>query len=487
MFRFLLCLALLIQQAVAFSAHTEFYCNSSTGSNTYAGSTESGTPVFTTTGGNWATATGVFTKAGADLSGVSVGMFAAVMVDAGTVAARIGRITAVDNGADTITISTTAGSGSLADQTATATINVGGVWKGPNAAVGFPLGFVTNALMDASSNPPRVNLKNNATYSISAQTDANDAGPITWQGYTTTAGDGGLALIDGGANNVSLFYVSGAGNTFKDISVGNMGTTGGFAWAIDGARTQLHHCVAHNCRSYGFHFNAADITAVECEAYNCNISNNAGRGGFVLTNSGTFIRCISHDHTVANGNGFVVSAGVVSFRECIADTCVGIGYSISSTNAVSMTGCDAYNNTSDGIRLANATDGIFYIENCNLIDNGGYGINGSSATTRHGAIRNCGFGAGTAANTSGDSTGLSNLVVSGSVTYASNATPWTDPANGDFRISLATAKNAGRGVFTQTAASYAGAVGYPDIGAAQATASAGGVVDPFSSSIPGVP
>ncbi len=88
---------------------------------------------------------------------------------------------------------------------------------------------------------------------------------------------------------------------------------------------------------------------------------------------------------------------------------------------------------------------------------------------------NCGYGAGTQANTSGATNGTGDLDVGGAVTYASDATPWADPANGDFRISLAAAKGAGRGAFTQTAASYAGTVGYPDIGAAQSAASGGGI------------
>jgi hypothetical protein len=67
------------------------------------------------------------------------------------------------------------------------------------------------------------------------------------------------------------------------------------------------------------------------------------------------------------------------------------------------------------------------------------------------------------------------VIESGTVTYANDVTPWVDPANGDFRINLAAAKGAGRGTFTQTAASYTGTIGYPDIGAAQhLEASAGG-------------
>ena len=38
--------------------------------------------------------------------------------------------------------------------------------------------------------------------------------------------------------------------------------------------------------------------------------------------------------------------------------------------------------------------------------------------------------------------------------------------NGDFRINLTAAKGTGRGTYMQTAASYTGTVGYPDVGAA---------------------
>jgi len=88
-------------------------------------------------------------------------------------------------------------------------------------------------------------------------------------------------------------------------------------------------------------------------------------------------------------------------------------------------------------------------------------------SARQALLQNNRFGAGTQANTSGDVNPGGNVVQVNSAFYASNVTPWVDPANGDFRINLAAAKDAGRGNFTQTAASYAGTVGYPDIGAAQ--------------------
>ncbi len=108
-----------------------------------------------------------------------------------------------------------------------------------------------------------------------------------------------------------------------------------------------------------------------------------------------------------------------------------------------------------------------YIENCNLVKNGGYGINLSTTGSKIGYILNCGFGSGTQVNTSGQTNSLGSVEVSGSVTYAANVTPWNAPTTGDFRIILPQAQYAGRGAFTQTDGTNTGTVAYPDIGAAQ--------------------
>ena len=135
------------------------------------------------------------------------------------------------------------------------------------------------------------------------------------------------------------------------------------------------------------------------------------------------------------------------------------------------------NNVKDGIsfRGGSINEGAL-IENCNFTTNANWGINnGSTGTSTVNAIVfNCGFGAGTQANTSGDISLPNNCIVVGTVNYASNVTPWNAPATGDFTITLAAAKNAGRGTFTETQASYTGTVGKPDIGAAQAAAGGGG-------------
>jgi hypothetical protein len=143
-----------------------------------------------------------------------------------------------------------------------------------------------------------------------------------------------------------------------------------------------------------------------------------------------------------------------------------------------LVGCDAYSNTASGIRASAGTSGTL-IQNCNVVANGTYGIDAGATADLYIRVENCGYGSGTMANASGDSNASSvatNFDEVGKVTYAANVTPWVDPDNGDFRINLAAAKGTGRGTYQQTGAGYAGAVGYPDIGAAQHQETGGSAV-----------
>jgi hypothetical protein len=182
------------------------------------------------------------------------------------------------------------------------------------------------------------------------------------------------------------------------------------------------------------------------------------------------LRCISHDNTGSNSDGFFIRSPATLIG-CISDSNgrKGFGVSLADTAGSSIfLNCDAYNNASDGVDLSATTAGdLFIFENCNFIKNGGYGINGSGSGGRYGVVRKCGFGAGTQANTSGQTNGLKSMVVVDPVTYTANMTPWVDPANGDFRINLTEAIGEGAGDFTQEQDSYDGAVGYPSIGACQ--------------------
>lgn len=469
-------------------AFTEFCCRSG-GSNLNAGtrtgsSTEPGTGAdLTYASGNWVASTGVFTVASGDpvADGVAVGDFASVYADGATVTTLVGRVTARTT--TTITVSTTAKSGTTSDGTGNRTLKIGGAWKGPNGSEKFPFGFVTNGLMNSSNNRPRINLKNDATYNITAEMEIpqNYSGPMRFQGYATSYGDGGKFTIDGGTTGASyrLLYVGNSGSIqFFDGIFQNNGATGiadGVAVSSFGGAVHIWfvRCVVNNVRGNGFLIASQLNGAIECEAYSCNQSADTGAGGFKFNSlSGQCDYCISHDN---NGFGFGIGGAVMSF--CIADTNTGAGF-LTHKNAIrdSLINCSSYNNGGDGYSVTIAGAISVYIANCDFVKNGGYGINVPSGGTKTFLISNCAFGSGTQANVSGATNIASSdiITVEDSVTYPSDAIPYADAPNGDFSITLAEAKNAGRGAYTQTQSGYAGTAGYPDIGAAQSQSTGGG-------------
>lgn len=471
-------------------AFTEFCCRSG-GSNLNAGtrtgnSTEPGTSAsFTYASGNWVASTGVFTVASGNPStdGVAVGDFASVYADGSTVTGFVGRVTAVSS--TTITVSLTAKSGTApTDGTGNRTLKIGGAWAGPSGATAFPFGFIEQGLKNTTGNSPRVNLKNDQTYSITAAmthsgaTGASQAAMMTFQGYTSSYGDGGKATIDGGTSGASYVLLTISGTTasvhLEDLCLQNNGATG----SADATAAIASACrlVVNSVRGSGLV--VASGTISECEAYSCNQSNSSAKAGFYLS-AATAIRCISHDNSGSNTDGFIGDSGTIVYIRCISDTNGRRGFSCAFNGVIAtLFGCDSYNNGSHGIVIseASSTRSVYNVENCNLVKNGGYGIQGSVGGTigHSGRIRNNAYGAGTQANALGATNfPASNPSEVAPVTYASGVTPWTDPASGDFRISLAAAKAAGRGSFTQTQASYGGTVGYPDIGAAQSQGGGG--------------
>jgi hypothetical protein len=474
---------------------TNFCCRSG-GSNLNAGTRTGDTTVpgtsaaLTYASGNWVASTGVFTVASGNPSsdGVAVGDFASVYADGSTVTGFVGRVTARDATTITVSLSNKAGTAPT-DGTGNRTLKIGGAWKGPNGAEAFPFGFIKASLTNVAGDRVRINMRNDADFSITATVNQN-SDPIVIQGFVSSYGDGGRAAIDGGTTGASykLFRFGSWGCTCSDMIFKNNGDSGSESAVYYDTAAITFRCVAHDIRGIGFD-NAAGTGAgsgnllIECEAYNCNQSNTSLLPG-IFTDAGACVRCISHDNSAgSNCHGYGTGNSGGRFVGCIADSNGGAGFKVNPTvtGGCLITNCDAYNNTGDGFALTNGTNHNLYMENCNAVKNGGYGINLSAGGggQRSGFVFNCGFGSGSQANTSGDINASDGCEVSGSITYASNVTPWIDPANGDFRINLAAAQGAGRGAFTETAASYAGTVGFPDIGSAQHEDSGGAQVGPF--------
>lgn len=457
---------------------TEFCCRSG-GSNLNAGtrtgnSAEPGTAAdFTYASGSWVQSTGVFTVASGNPSsdGVAVGDFASVYADGSTVTGFVGRVTARD--ATTITVSLTAKSGTApTDGTGNRTLTIGGAWKGPNGAEQFPFNFVASACTNSAGDFVRCNFKNDAQYDITAAMSHGLTGPIRFRGYSSSYGDGGRATIDGGTSGASYTLLSVNTSTNPGIRISNFvfqnnGATGTADGVGVAQGVRLVRCAVNNVRGSGVNCGNQGV-CLECEAYSCNQSNTVGKGGFQSGGSGVrWIRCVAHDNT---SDGFIFidnSTTQNAMHHCVSESNTRYGAWVRSRlSNKEIVGCDFYNNGADGVLIANTTDSSeIHIESCNFLKNGGYGIRDGSTVAALVTVINCGFGSGTQANTSGKFSGVANDEAT--VDYAADVTPWADPANGDFRITLAAAKGAGRGAFTQTAAGYSGTVGYPDIGAAQ--------------------
>lgn len=464
-------------------AFTEFYVIS-TGSNLNAGSTTDNSAELTLTGGDWVQSTGVYTKAASDLSGVSVGEWASVYVDGASIAVFVGRVTAVDDGADTITVSLSAKSGTApTDGTGNRSIKIGGAWAGPSGTSGFPIGFMEATQTNSAGDVARCNIKA-GTYSVTAAiTDAINNGARWFEGYTTTPGDGGRAVLDGGTagNSYIMLTVSGKNCNYVNMTFSNNGSSSGTqreVVSVTGGENVFYRCVFANGRRYGILANAV-VTLIECEAYTNNISNTSGTGAIACLTAGTqVINCISHHNLTANTSGFALDQSMLVFGN-IAYSNGLHGFETAGDVNQTFLNCSSYGNGSNGFHIANVVSSAHQLINCVAVTNRGYGIlvgATSVAASKNGQIRNCAFGSGTMANGLGQINTRFGLPDFGTITLPSGVSPWVDANGGDFRINHSSLKSVGYGGYLQTVQG-GGTVAYPDAGAAQSAstnAAAGG-------------
>jgi hypothetical protein len=446
---------------------TNFCCRSG-GSNLNAGTrtgntTEPGTSAdFTYTAGN-SNGTSVFTVASGNpqTDGVAVGDWGSVYLNAATTTAFIGRVTAVST--TTITFSTSAKSGSFpASGTGTVTCKIGGAWKGPNGFDTFPFAFIRNTTINGNAYPVRINLKNDATYSISTTLSYTNGDSVCMEGYSSSYGDSNLAVIDIGTSSSTILNFNAAGKIkcVKFTCSATSGSNNGITMNTLGA--VLEKCVVTGARGSGIGAGTI-IDIIGCELYGNNTSNSVSTGAITVTGNGVSIKnCIIHDNTGSNNSGIYATSAFYVFNT-IFDTNTLNGIRLGSGfTYFSVFNCDFYNNGGSGIDF-NSTAGVGIIRNSNFIKNGGYGINSTNLAYTTDVV-NCGFGAGTMANTSGQTNGNAINAV-GSITYQTDISPYMDAANGDFRIKLTESMNSGFNDYVQQASSYSGVVGCPSVGA----------------------
>jgi len=482
-----LCLVVLRARAAS-TTYTEFYCDataSANNTNVNAGST-TGAAVYSSIHGNW-DGTSVFipTDGSTPANTVSAGMWMSVYVDGATNLIQtssggwiclITNVAAGVNGAITIDRSAFAGTAPSSSVNARS-VKVGGCWQGPYRTISFPFSFIATTATNGASARPRVNFNNANTYNVTAAMTHSVGGPIRFQGYSASPGDAGRATIDGGTSvaGYTVLTITGNHNDFEDFIFSHNGNNGSSTMilATTSARCYFKRITVSVARGIGF--NVGNHTLVQCEATGCNASGTAATGAFNVNASTTFIRCYAHDNNGSGSSGFKATTGTMTFDHCNASANAVDGVAVSGATVTAIfTGCDFYNNGTAGIE-GQADNQTLYIENCNFL-RGTYGLFNSS-TLRNGAIVNCGFGSGTQANNSGDIVSPGGIQQVNNISYAANVTPWVDPDNDDFRISLPAAKAAGIGAFTQSTGTT---IGYPDIGAAQSASTNGGFAGTFA-------
>lgn len=471
----------LVVPAWAAPTYTNFYVKPSIGSNLNAGSTQT-THAVESTNGNWGVAAANrFTAAsGTPFSSVAIGDWASIYLDGATQTGYAARVTAINAGGASIDLSSTSKYGTAPATGSTGrTCRINGAWAGPSGTVTFPFNVIEDDATDASGNTPKVWF-DPEVYTITTTINEGKNGPLIF------SGNGGFATIQGPTTGASfkLLYVTGdespslATVGFHQFIFEQNGSTGSDpgVHAFIG-QTHWFKCVFRSLRGSGIRLQGPGAI-VSSEAYGCNQSNSSSAAGIDLASAGAvaFFTKSHHNTGGSNADGFKMNSRS-HVRNTISWANSGHGYNLSAgTVSASIQNFDAYANTLSGVRFG--AGGAVIIENGNLIDNGAYGID-FGGFTHLGAVANCGFGSGTAANTSGQTSTAKGIEILGSVTYAADALPWSGVATGDFTIDLAAAKGAGRGQYRFTTGT-ALTVATPDIGAAQTSSSGDPPPDPPS-------
>lgn len=236
-----------------------------------------------------------------DLSGVSSDGSETIRIDGQTEGLRttdVFKITAVDDGSDTVTVSATPGAAESG-----VTWAIGGATKTIQRAV------------DTSEADMTCHIKNSADYTETI-THGQLSGTTIWVrfiGYSTTPDDGGMVVIDG-----------------ED--------TRARGWAGSAGTNQivLKNIWCKNHTGDGFGLGTSDFVRLK----NCRSSDNGGKG-FSYNQQITFTGCYAHDN---DGDGIFANDDVM-LESCISSDNGGIGV---LTSGGSLLGCLIFGNTGGG-------------------------------------------------------------------------------------------------------------------------------------------
>ena len=440
-------------------AFAEFYMQT-TGSNLNSGSTSSDSASVTETNGDWGNAAANrFTAAsGTPFSGVSVGDWASIYLDASTTTGYVAKVTAVNGGGASIDLSGTVKLGTAPSTGASGrSCKIGGAWASPVPIHTF--GATTAAESTC------INIKA-GTYTLSAALTFNIVAtgsfPVWYRGYNTTPGD-----LDAGSTSLSYPVLSGGSNT--------MTTTGQYAIfsGISFLAARAGSCLVQSgATSNGIRFKRCrfENTYANAAAAAVNISTIVGsfvECWFKVTSSAT--TCITGSGSIEltgcylEGAGGATTTGIGTTGATFVQSCTIRGFGshgivTSNINNIRISGCTISGNGGDGIRIggASAASQFRQIIGNLLRSNGGYGINNSGGAINVELSSNAYYN-----NTSGQKNGFGDYPEFGAITESS------DPcvSSSDLHL-IPSASGAGAGIPGQWE-NVSGMIAYPDIGAWQ--------------------
>ena len=365
-------------------ASGDYYVDAAAGADTNGGTSEGAAIVSGASADTDGTTTVDLSDDTPDLSGVSVGdcIYLASENGNGIRSGDIFEITEVNDGADTVTVTPTPGT------------NANQAW-----AIGGAWATISKAMLTVRNDGDHVYIKGGTNYTETATVSliVEDATPCIIEGYTTTPGDNGLCIIDGGgvrANGLAD-SVSGYGfYIFKNIRVTDCTGDGG------------------NMAMLGTNY------------HNCHFDNNAGNG-LILNDMNNVIGCSFDDN---DDNGFIADYNQAVIG-CRANRNGLVGLKITSGCVIN---CVAVSNASMGIQVINNKSVmISLVMNCTVDGDGkdtdvGITLGGPNDSRQALCINNIAYDCGVGIDfpnqggTAHSIVSMNNLVNSNTAAYAND-------------------------------------------------------------------
>ena len=213
---------------------------------------------------------------------------------------------------------------------------------------GDPYGDLQYALDNIThdgANGDRINIKAGTAEVLAAALDfttfgqVNLSGGLTFAGYTTAEGDGGIGEIDGNAlYHIIDFDTNKQSIQFYDLKMGNCGASNGILHMYRGI--YLNNCELHTAGGHGIEVSNYDLTCVSCHFHNI--------GG--------------------NGVDGISSGGGVNLFDCFFEDGGTYQFSPEAVFNANCFGCVFYNYTSSyGVNIINRPDVVM---NCSFFPGG---------------------------------------------------------------------------------------------------------------------